>query len=70
MKAAVLFSVPMTTSDDVCWRWRSADGTTDSPQSFSDYFDCFDNAQRNGYYVEATLQRADVAPAMRPSGAA
>jgi hypothetical protein len=49
MKVAVLFSIPMTTSGDVCWRWRSIDGKTDSKQSFSSYEDCLENAKTNGY---------------------
>jgi hypothetical protein len=69
MKAAVLFSVPMTTTASVCWRWRSVDGKTDSTQSFIDYYDCLENAQANGYHVVATPQRVDIAPTMRPSEA-
>jgi hypothetical protein len=49
MKVAVLFTVPKTTSADVCWRWRSIDGKTDSTQSFSNYEDCKKDAIANGY---------------------
>ena len=66
VKAAVLFSIPLTTSAGVCWRWRSLDGKTDSPQSFICYHDCLENAQVNGYDVEAKPQRPDAAPTMRP----
>ena len=69
MKAAVLFSVPMTTSGGVCWRWRAADWKAESTQAFVDYYDCLDNAQANGFHVEATPQRADIAPSMRPAQA-
>jgi hypothetical protein len=54
MKAAILFSIPMTTSSGVCWRWRSADGTIDSTKSFATYYDCLFDAQSNGYDAEAT----------------
>jgi hypothetical protein len=63
MKAAVLFYLPMTTSDGVCWRWRSADGKADSAQAFGSYDDCLADARENGYHAEATPQRADTASA-------
>jgi hypothetical protein len=68
-KAAVLFSVPMTMSSGDCWRWRSVDEKTDSTQSFIYRYDCLENAQANGYRVEATPRRADTAPTMRSSQA-
>ena len=67
MRVAVLFSVPMATSAGVSWRWRSADGKTDSAQSFAGYYECLENAQANGYHVEAAPQHAEAARAMRLS---
>ena len=67
VKAAVLFSYPMPTSNGNCWRWRSIDGKTDSTQSFTSYYECLENAQANGYQVEATPQRADAAHPLHPS---
>ena len=65
MKTAVLFYIPTTTSDAVCWRWHSVDGRTDSAGSFPSYDDCLANARANGYFVEATPPRADPAPLVR-----
>ncbi len=53
MKTAVLFSIPLPMSNDVCWRWRSSDGTTDSTKSFVSYYDCRFDAEANGYRAEA-----------------
>ena len=52
LKVAILFTIPMTMSTDVCWPWRSADGTTDSTKSFVSYYDCLFDAQTNGYGTE------------------
>ena len=49
VKVAVIFAIPNTTSGDVCWRWRSIDGKTDSTQSFGSYEDCLEDAKANGY---------------------
>lgn len=69
MKAAVILSVPITTSTDVCWRWRALDGKADSIQAFIDYYACLENAQAHGYHVQATPRRADASPSMRPAQA-
>ena len=52
MKTAVLFSIPLPMSEDVCWRWRSSDGLTDSTKSFVSYYDCRFDAEANGYCAE------------------
>ena len=62
MKPAVIFSIPTTTGPGYCWRWRSADGTTDSTEPFLYYFDCLTDAKANGYSVEATETHGDTAP--------
>jgi hypothetical protein len=54
MKRAVIFSIPTTTSIGYCWRWRSADGKTDSTGSFAYYYDCLENARASGYDVQPT----------------
>lgn len=51
MKAAVIFSVPMSMSQRFVWRWRSEDHTENSTQSFRFYADCTADAERNGYKV-------------------
>jgi hypothetical protein len=52
MKAAVIFSVPVNTTESFAWRWRSADHQRDSTQFFRFYADCAADAERNGYKVE------------------
>jgi len=52
MKPAIIFSLPMVTSEGICWRWRSVDGKTDSTKSFADYNECLGNAVINGYFVK------------------
>ena len=52
MKAAVIFSVPMRTAKRFAWRWRSADHTRASTQSFRFYAECVADAERYGYKVE------------------
>jgi hypothetical protein len=56
MKAAVIFSVPMSTAKPFVWRWRSQD-SQHSTQSFRFYADCVADAERNGY--EAGLGRIE-----------
>ena len=51
-KSAVIFSLPMSTASGLVWRWRSADHTTESGQSFGVYADCAADAKRNGYTSE------------------
>jgi hypothetical protein len=51
VKTAVLFSIPLTRSEGVCWRWRSADGNTDSAGAFASYNECRDDALGNGYAI-------------------
>jgi len=49
VKTAVLFSIPLPRSEGVCWRWRSADGNTDSARAFATYDECLEDALANGY---------------------
>ena len=51
MKAAVIFSIPMTTAKRFAWRWRAEDHTKDSTRAFAFYADCVTDAQRNGYEI-------------------
>ena len=51
MRSAVLFSLPLVTSNGLCWRWRSVDGT-DSVRSFKYYFECVEDACAHGYYIQ------------------
>jgi hypothetical protein len=57
----------MVTSAGVCWRWRSADGDTDSTKSFVSYYDCLQDVLANGYQAEAPRSRANAAAALRAS---
>lgn len=60
--AAVLFSIPMTTTPGYCWRWRSVDGKTTSKGHFVFYYDCLSNAEANGYSVQRDAPRGNTAP--------
>ena len=60
--AAVIFSIPMTTSPGYCWRWRSVDGKTDSKGRFLFYHDCLSNAEANGYSVQPDVAHGNTAP--------
>jgi len=59
MKAAVIFSVPMSTSQRFAWRWRSEDYRQDSTESFRLYHLCVADAERNGYEVRLSRIGAD-----------
>jgi hypothetical protein len=58
MKAAVIFSIPMTTAKRFAWRWRSEDHIRDSTRSFASYADCLTDANRNGYTVALARMEA------------
>ena len=62
-RAAVIFSIPMTTTPGYCWRWRSADGKTDSNGAFVYYHDCLSNAEANGYSVQRDVPHGATSPA-------
>ena len=63
--AAVIFSIPMTTSPGYCWRWRSADSKTDSEGHFVFYHDCLANAEASGYAVQQDVAQGNTAPHWR-----
>jgi hypothetical protein len=67
LKAAVVFSVPLTTSTGNGWRWRSSDGTADSAQAFSTYGDCLEDAIASGYRAITLIQPAAAAAFSRAS---
>ena len=62
MKTAVIFSIPSTTSHGYRWRWRSADGKTDSKSEFAYYLDCRADANEHGYSVRLSVAHGDTAP--------
>ena len=62
MKPAVIFSLPTTTSHGYCWRWRSADGKTDSTGQCVYYHDCLVDANANGYSVQRAVAHGNTAP--------
>lgn len=62
MKPAIIFSIPLTTSPGYCWRWRSADGKTDSKEHFVYYYECLVDAKANGYSVQLVGAHGDTAP--------
>ena len=62
MQPAVIFSLPSTTSHCYCWRWRSADGKTDSMRMFVYYHDCLADAEANGYSVPLATGQGNTAP--------
>jgi hypothetical protein len=52
MRKAVVFSIPLSTSDSFAWRWRSEDHARESDAAFRYYLDCVEDAKRYGYTVE------------------
>lgn len=62
MKPAVIFSIPATTPNGYCWRWRSVDGKTDSKSQFAYYHDCLADAKASGYSVQLSVARGNTAP--------
>ena len=65
MKPAIIFSIPAKTSPGYCWRWRSADGKTDSKGAFVYYHDCLADARVHGHAVEPAVAHGDTAPGWR-----
>ncbi|MDB5902400.1 MAG: hypothetical protein JWM26_1278 [Betaproteobacteria bacterium] len=54
MKTARLFSIQVPQSTAFVWKWRCSDGKAESKQSFDLYYDCVEDARKNGYSVELT----------------
>jgi hypothetical protein len=63
MKAAVIFSVPMSTAKRFGWSWRSEDRAQGAAAPFASHADCVADAQRNGYTVglDRLRTRSDLA---------
>jgi hypothetical protein len=34
---------------EFAWKWRSIDGRSESKQTFTYFYDCYEDAQRRGY---------------------
>ncbi len=51
MKAAVIFSGPISTSQRFAWGWRSESDIQASAESFRFYAECIADAEHNGYAV-------------------
>ena len=62
MQPAVIFSIPTTTANGYCWRWRSADSKTETQKQFAYYYDCVLDAQAKGYVVRLPDARGENAP--------
>ena len=62
MKKAQIYSVPSKTVQGYAWKWRTASGRRESPQSFAFYFDCLAAARDVGYEVELTHAMGATAP--------
>ena len=52
MKTGVIFSVPLNTTREFGWRWRSGDFEDGSIDSFRFYAECVADAERKGYKVQ------------------
>lgn len=59
MKSAEIYSEPTANSNGYVWRWRGQGVTS---QCFNFYYECLDDARRNGYQVELERPRGDTAP--------
>jgi hypothetical protein len=49
MKTALVHSVRTAGEQTFGWKWRSEDGTIESPHTFRYFNDCCENARRKGY---------------------
>jgi hypothetical protein len=69
MKVAQIDSEPTPTSTSTpnsngyVWRWRGSDGV--HSECFNFYFECMDDARRQGYEVRLENARGDNAPTRR-----
>ena len=61
MKVAKIYCA-RATGAAFSWKWRSADGKHESPNHFDYYYDCCEDARKNGY-------TAEFSPAKNPAGA-
>ena len=59
---AVVFAIPLATAPGYCWRWRAADGKTDSKKAFVFYYDCLADAEASGYSVRPEEPHGETAP--------
>lgn len=66
MKAAIAFSVPITTAPGFGWRWRADDYKQESSEFFVFYYDCVADAQCHGYKVKPVSVHGRTAPAGAP----
>ena len=60
MGFAEIFSERAPNNHGYVWRWR-ANGRSPS-QCFNFYYECLDDARRNGYTVQLESARGDTAP--------
>lgn len=54
MKAEIYW-VPVRSTGNFVWRWRTPDAKHASSRSFCFYFDCVQDARRNGHRVQLEL---------------
>ena len=60
MKFAEIVSEPAAGSHGYVWRWRA--GNAVSATCFDFYYECVQDARRNGYEIHADSARGDSAP--------
>lgn len=60
MKIAQVSSEPNSNSHGYVWRWKGSDGA--SSECFNFYFECMDDARRQGYEVRLAEPRGESAP--------
>lgn len=53
---------------DFLWKWRSKDGRAESRQAFVFFYDCMEDARRNGYGFEIQQAQGESAPKVNPGG--
>ena len=63
MKAARIYSVPMTINRAFGWRWRAEDYSQESTDCFVFRKDCIADAKRNGYIVLTPGSTQEAVPA-------
>ena len=62
MQYANIYSVATTGPQAFVWRWRTHDGLHHSSRSFPFYFDCVEDARREGYEVRLEHASGPTAP--------
>lgn len=62
MKAAEIFATASKGANGYTWKWRTADGKTESKQTFNFYYECLEDARNNGYVVELAQAQGNTAP--------